>query len=478
MRVRFLVSAALACAFASPALAQKAAPDPLALVDARMDRTAAVARAIWDYAELGYQENRSSALLQAELAKAGFKVTKGVAEIPTAFVAEWSPGGDKAGPVIGLLAEFDALPGVSQADVPVKQTDAKSAAHACGHNLFGSGSVTAAIALSQWLKATGTPGTVRLYGTPAEEGGSGKVYMVRAGLFNDVDFAIHWHPSSVNSAAAQTTLANRSAKFRFKGKAAHAAGAPAQGRSALDGVEAMNMMVNMMREHTTMDSRIHYVITDGGSAPNVVPETAEVFYYVRHSQTGEVEAMWKRLEDAAKGAALGTGTQVEWEIIHGNNPLLVNETLAKVMDAKLRQVGGMKLTAEETRFATEIAKTLAAPQPVEQAAMIEPYGKTLGYGSTDVGDVSWATPTVRLNTATWAPGTPAHSWQSAAASGTSMGFKGAQLAAKAMTLMAIQLYTDPALREAAKAEFDASRGPNYQYKSLLGDRKPPLDFRK
>lgn len=473
MRVRILAFSALA-ALAQPALAQKAAPDPLDLVDARYDRTAAVARAVWDFAELGYQEHRSSALLQAELAREGFKVTKGVAEIPTAFVAEYGSGG----PVIGILAEFDALPGVSQADVTVRQPDGKPAAHACGHNLFGSGSVTAAIALSQWLKATGTPGRVRLYGTPAEEGGSGKVYMVRAGLFKDVDFAIHWHPSDVNSAAARTTLANRSAKFRFRGKAAHAAGAPAQGRSALDGVEAMNMMVNMMREHTTMDSRIHYVITEGGSAPNVVPEFAEVFYYVRHSETGEVEAMWKRIEDAARGAALGTGTSVDWEIIHGNNPLLVNETLAKVMDGKLRQIGGMQLSREEARFATEIGKTLAAPQPVEKAAEIEPYGKALGYGSTDVGDVSWATPTVGLNTASWAPGTPAHSWQSAAASGTTMGFKGAQLAAKAMTLMAIQLYTDPALRQAARAEFDASRGPDYQYRSLLGDRKPPLDFRK
>lgn len=471
---RAILAAALVTTAAMPLLAQMAAPDPLALVDARYDRTVTVARQIWDFAELGYQENRSSVLLQTELAKEGFKLTKGVAEIPTAFVAEWGSGG----PVIGILAEFDALPGVSQAAVPVKQTDAKAAAHACGHNLFGSGSVTAAIALSQWLKATGTPGTVRVYGTPAEEGGSGKVYMFRAGLFNDVDFAIHWHPDSVNSAAAETSLANRSAKFRFRGKAAHAAGAPEQGRSALDGVEAMNMMVNMMREHTTMDSRIHYVITKGGSAPNVVPEEAEVFYYVRHSQTAEVEAMWKRLEDAARGAAMGTGTTVDWEIIHGNNPLLVNESLAKVMDAKLRQIGGLQLSAEEKRFAAEIGKTLAASQPVETAALVQPYGKTLGYGSTDVGDVSWVAPTVDVRTATWAPGTPAHSWQSAAASGTSLGFKGAQLAAKAMTLMAVQLYTDPALRQTAKAEFDASRGPNYVYRSLLGDRKPPLDFRK
>lgn len=466
--------AALLAATSTAALAQKAAPDPVALVDARYDRTAAVARSIWEFAELGYQENRSSALLQAELAKEGFKVTKGVAAIPTAFVAEWGSGG----PIIGILAEFDALPGISQDDTPTRQGNTNSAAHACGHNLFGSASVTAAIALSQWLKASGTPDTVRLYGTPAEEGGSGKVYMVREGLFDDVDFAIHWHPSDRNSAAARTTLANRSAKFRFHGKAAHAAGAPEQGRSALDGVEAMNMMVNMMREHTTMDSRIHYVITEGGSAPNVVPEEAEVFYYVRHSQTSEVEAMWKRLEDAARGAAMGTGTTVDWEIIHRNNPLLVNETLAKAMDAKLRQAGGMTLTAEEARFAETIAKSLANPRPVSEVATVEPYGKTLGYGSTDVGDVSWATPTVGLNTATWAPGTPAHSWQSAAASGTSLGFKGAQLAAKAMTLMAVQLYTDPALRQAAKTEFDTSRGPNYQYRSLLGDRDPPLDFRK
>jgi len=465
-------SAALLLLPAAPSAAQ--APDPIALVDAREADTARVARQIWEWAELGYKEDKSSALLAAELAKAGFKVTRGVAGIPTAFTAEWGSGG----PVIGVLGEFDALPGISQDAVPVRDpVEGKTAAHACGHNLFGAGSVTAAIAIKRWLEASGTPGRIRFYGTPAEEGGSGKVYMVREGLFKDIDFALHWHPGSENSAAAQTSLANRSAKFRFTGKAAHAAGAPAQGRSALDGVEAMNMMVNMMREHTTMDSRIHYVITEGGSAPNVVPDAAESFYYVRHSRTDEVEAMWTRLEAAAKGAAMGTGTEVTWEVIHGNNPLLVNETLARMMDGKLRQLGGLSLTPEETAFATEIGKTLAQPKPVASAGEIQPYGKSLGYGSTDVGDVSWATPTVGLNTATWAPGTPAHSWQSAAASGASLGFKGAQLAAKAMTLAAIQLFTDPALRTAARAEFDASRGEGYVYRSLLGDRKPPLDYR-
>ncbi len=471
MLIRRAVLAAAVLA-AAPALAQ--APDPIALVDAREADTARVARAIWEWAEVGYREDKSSALLASELRKAGFKVTRGVAGIPTAFVAEWGSGG----PVIGVLGEFDALPGISQDAVPVRDpVEGKHAAHACGHNLFGAGSATAAIAIKRWLEASRTPGRIRFYGTPAEEGGSGKVYMVREGLFDDVDFAIHWHPSDQNSAAARTTLANRSAKFRFKGEAAHAAGAPDQGRSALDGVEAMNMMVNLMREHTTMDSRIHYVITEGGSAPNVVPDEAEVFYYVRHSKTDEVEAMWSRLEAAARGAAMGTGTEVSWEVIHGNNPLLVNEALARMMDGKLRSLGGLALTAQETAFASEIGKTLAKPLPLATAGEVQPYAKTLGYGSTDVGDVSWATPTVGLNTATWAPGTPAHSWQSAAASGTTLGFKGAQLAAKAMTLAAIELYTDPALRQAARAEFDRARGAGYVYKSLLGDRKPPLDYR-
>ena len=466
-------AAIIAMSLAAPAAAQTAA-DPAALVEAREADTARVARQIWEWAEVGYKEEKSSGLLQSELAKAGFKVQKGVAGIPTAFVAEWGSGG----PVIAILGEFDALPGISQDAEPTRDPIAgKHAAHACGHNLFGAGSATAAIAVKQWLQASGTPGRIRFYGTPAEEGGSGKVYMVREGLFDDVDFAIHWHADDENSAAAQTTLANRSAKFRFKGKAAHAAGAPEQGRSALDGVEAMNMMVNMMREHTSMDSRIHYVITEGGSAPNVVPDSAEVFYYVRHSRTGEVEALWERLEAAAKGAAIGTGTEVEWEVIHGNNPLLVNESLAKMMDAKLRTVGGIEYSAEERAFAETLAPTLAEQRPLASAGEVQPYEKSLGYGSTDVGDVSWATPTVGVRTATWVPGTPAHSWQSAAASGMSIGFKGTQAAAKAMALAAVELYTNPALRQAAKAEFDASRGPNYRYVSLLGDRDPPLDYR-
>ena len=452
------------------------APDPVALVGAEEDRTTRVAQALWDYAELGYLETRSTALMQAELEGEGFRVANGVAEIPTAFVAEWGEGG----PVIAILAEMDALPGINQSALPSRDPiEGKHAGHACGHNLFGAGSLTAAIAVKNWLEKTGTPGRIRLYGTPAEEGGSGKVYMTRAGLFEDVDITIHWHGDDENSAAARTSLANRSAKFRFAGVSAHAAGAPERGRSALDGAEAMNMMANMMHEHMPQDARMHYVITNGGEAPNVVPDFAEVFYYVRHPSPAGVEEIWERLENAARGAALGTGTKVEWEVIHGNNPLLVNEALAKVMHEKLSMVGGVDYTPEEMEWARTIQTSLGdAAQPLESAGEVQPYDVSLGYGSTDVGDVSYATPTVGVRTATWVPGTSAHSWQAVAASGHSIGFKGAQVAAKAMTLMAVELFTNPELRTAARAEFEAALGEDYEYRSLLGDRAPPLDYRE
>jgi len=478
--MRSILPALSACLLAACAVtpAWPDAAESAALDEARQQAalTATLSEKLWDWAELGYQEEQSSALLQQTLSDAGFTVTPGVADIPTAFVAEYGTGG----PVIALLAEMDALPGINQAALPTREeVDGKGAGHACGHNLFGAGSVSAAIAIRNWLEETGTPGRIRVYGTPAEEGGSGKVYMVRAGLFEDVDIAIHWHPGDRNSAAANTTLANRSAKFRFSGLSAHAAGAPEQGRSALDGVEAMNMMANMMHEHIPQDARMHYVITSGGSAPNVVPDFAEVFYYVRHPSPDGVEAIWTRLEDAARGAALGTGTDVEWEIIHGNNPLLVNETLARMMDEKLRTVGGVDYSEAELEFAETLAATLGdRSKPLESAAEIQPFEVSLGYGSTDVGDVSYAVPTVGLRTATWVPGTPAHSWQAVAASGTSIGHKGTQVAAETITLAAVELFTNEKLRQTARAEFDEARGPDYEYKSLLGDRDPPLDYRK
>nr|WP_197493052.1 amidohydrolase [Woeseia oceani] len=447
----------------------------LSFIDGRYEETADLAQNLWELAEVGYQETRSSELLQSELRAAGFTVEAGVAGIPTAFQASFGSGG----PVIGILAEFDALPGINQDAVPQRSPiPGKGAGHACGHNLFGAGSTGAAIAVAHWLEQTGRPGTVRLYGTPAEEGGSGKVYMVRAGLFDDVDAVVHWHPSDQNAAEASTTLANRSAKFRFRGVSAHAAGAPEKARSALDGVEAFNNMVNLMREHVPQQTRIHYVITSGGVAPNVVPDFAEVFYYVRHPEAESVREIWTRLEAAAKGAAMGTGTQVDWEIIHGNHPVLVNDVLARMMDEKLRQVGGVQYNSSEQAFAEQIYTTLNKPGlPLGSEQEVQPFEKSLGYGSTDVGDVSMVVPTVGLNTATWVPGTSAHSWQSTAASGMTIGFKGAQVAAKAMSLAVIEMLQNEQLLRDARAEFDAWRGDDFVYEALLGDRPPPLDYR-
>ncbi len=474
MKMSASIAAVAATLLATPAIAQDA--DPIAAVEAQQARTERVAKDIWEFAELGYLETKSSALLVDELQDEGFAIRPGVAGIPTAFVAEWGEGG----PVIGLLAEFDALPGINQSTAPTRDpVEGKHAGHACGHNLFGAGSLSAAIAIKNWLEATGTPGRVRLYGTPAEEGGSGKVYMARAGLFDDADFVIDWHPADRNSAQSRSSLANRSAKFRFRGVSAHAAGAPQRGRSALDGVEAMNMMVNMMREHTTMDTRIHYVITEGGAAPNVVPDFAEVFYYVRHSDADEVRALWPRLEAAARGAAMGTETEVDWEIIHGNNPTLPLESLQKMMTAKLQSLEPIEYTSEELAWASAIRESLGEQAPPQAMAYeVQPWEVVTGYGSTDVGDVSRAVPTVSVYTAAWVPGTSAHSWQAVAASGHSYGAKGAQHAAKAMVLAAVELYTNPQLRETAKAEFNAARGANYAYESLLGDREPPLDYRR
>lgn len=437
-----------------------------------------IALKIWDYAEVGYQETKSAALLQQQLASEGFEVKAGVAGIPTAFTASYGSGS----PVIVIMGEYDALPGVSQEAIPEKKPRAgANAGHACGHHLFGAASAQAAVAIKGWMKATGQKGTIRFYGTPAEEGGSGKVYMVRAGLFNDVDVAFHWHPSDRNAVQMSSSLANKSGKFRFTGVAAHAAGAPERGRSALDGVEAMNHMVNMLREHVPDFTRIHYVITRGGEAPNVVPAFAEAYYYVRSPNRDVVREVWERVEKAAQGAALGTGTKVEWEVTGGVYELLPNEVLGRVAHENLSAVGGVKYTPEERAFALKIGQTVLgrAPAP-EVAEMIAPFNPTPareGGGSTDVGDVSWTVPTVGVRTATWAPGTPSHSWQAVACGGTTMGLKGMNVAAKVLAGTAIDLFTKPELITQAKAELNRRRGADFKYESLLGNRPPALNYR-
>jgi aminobenzoyl-glutamate utilization protein B len=452
------------------------APSAIAtLVEQRRDIDRDIALAIWNHAEVGYKEAQSSALLQEQLRQAGFAVEAGVAGMPTAFVA--TAGSGK--PVIGILAEFDALPGFSQSAAPERSPlSGRSSGHACGHHLFGAGSTSAAIAVGRWLAQTRTAGTIRLYGTPAEEGGAGKVYMARAGRFTDVDVVLHWHPSDANDASPNSSLANRSAKFRFHGASAHAAGAPEQGRSAVDGVEAMNFMVNQMREHVPQETRIHYVITSGGSAPNVVPEFAEVFYYVRHPDPRVLEEVWARALKTAEAGALGTGTRVEHEVIHGAYSLLPNHTLARIVDRELRAVGGVRYDDAEMQFARRLQETLVKQgRPLGSQEQVQPLRPRQEYGSTDVGDVSWLVPTVGLRTATWVPGTPAHSWQAVAAGGMSIGLKGMEVASKTLARSAAALYRDPQAIREARAEFEAARGAGFRYSPLLGDRDPPLTYR-
>lgn len=477
---RVLLAAAAVLAFAGAADAAELSAQDRAQIKASVDkagpRLGQVAKQIWDYAEVGYQEHKSSALLQSELKKAGFKVEAGVAGMPTAFVGSFKSG---EGPVIGILAEYDALPGLAQAASPERKAIPGVAGHACGHHVFGAASVQAAISLKEWMVANGVKGEVRVYGSPAEEGGSGKVYLVRSGLFKDVDATLHWHAGDANDASQGVSLANISGKFRFAGASSHASAAPWRGRSALDGVEVMNAAVNMLREHIPDGTRIHYVVTDGGQAPNVVPEKAEAYYYVRHRDPQVVRDVMARVMKAAEGAAMATETKVSFEQTGGVYNMLPNETLAKVMDQNLRDVGGVVWNAEERAFAEALQKHLPTTNAkLESAAEVQPMriGGD-GGGSTDVSDVSWVTPTVGMRAAVWVPGTPAHSWQAVAAGGTSMATKGGVVAAKSLALTGAALFRDPATIEAAKAELNQKRGPDFQYKAMVGDRPPPLDYR-
>jgi aminobenzoyl-glutamate utilization protein B len=474
------VVAASAALWIASVGAQRADDKPALMqrIDARRDHYATVAKEIWGFAEVGYQEQKSSALLEQELKAAGFQVRAGVADIPTAFVATFGSGK----PVIGIIGEFDALPGLSQE----AQTGARHAieenapGHGCGHNLLGTGALASAIAVKEWL-ASGHSGTLRYYGTPAEEGGSGKVYMIRAGLFSDVDVAVSWHPADRNDASPTSSTANVTGKFRFRGVAAHAAAAPDRGRSALDAVEAMDYMVNMMREHVPQETRIHYIITRGGAAPNIVPDFAEAYYYARHPNMKILDGIWDRIVEAAKGAAMGTGTAMELEVTGAVYNMLPNEYLSGVMNANLERVGGFSYTPQEISFAEEIRKTLTDPPDVQIGSQetIRPLrAGAINSSSTDLSDVSWNVPTVSMVAATFVPGVPAHSWQATACAGGTIGVKGMMVAAKTMALTTVDLFTEPAHIQKAKAEFDQKRGPGFVYKTRLADRKPALDYRK
>jgi aminobenzoyl-glutamate utilization protein B len=474
---RSLAAVFLLCSLIAHAQDRRGPDTLLQSIDAKRSTYVDVAKQIWSFAEVGYQETKSSALLQEQLKANGFSVKAGVADIPTAFVATFGSGK----PVIAIIGEFDALPGLSQEAASTRRAVvADGAGHGCGHNLLGTAALGAAVAVKEWL-AAGHPGTLRYYGTPAEEGGSGKVYMVRAGLFSDVDAVVTWHPGDRNDASPSTNLANITGKFRFHGVAAHAAAAPHRGRSALDAVEAMDYMVNMLREHVPQETRIHYIITRGGAAPNIVPDFAEAYYYARQPDMRILEGVWDRIVDAAKGAALGTGTTMDFEITGSVWNVLPNETLSAVMYKNLERVGGFAYTKEEAAFAEEIRKSLTESPTVgigSQEKIQPSRGGQVASSSTDLADVSWNVPTVSVTTATFVPGVPAHSWQATACAGGTIGQKGMIVAAKSMALTTVDLFTDATLIQKAKAEFDQKRGPNFVYKTRLGDRKPALDYRK
>jgi len=444
-------------------------------VNRRDEATWKAARQIWEWAEPGYQETRSAALLSQMLEDAGFRVERGVAEIPTAFVATFGRGK----PVIGIMGEYDALPGLSQESVPERSPRATgSYGHACGHHLFGAASASAAIAIAEQIRAGKLKGTVRFYGCPAEEGGSGKVFMVRAGLFADCDVAVHWHPSSRNAAGDRSSLARMAVKFRFHGQAAHAAGAPEQGRSALDAVELTNHATELLREHTPDLTRIHHVITAGGDAPNVVPAFAEVYYYVRHPDADVVRLLYDRLVLCARAGALATGTRLEVRFEGGIYPVLPNNALSAVTMKNLKKLNDLEYTPEEVKFALRLQQAIPRPRPLDSIHEVTDRSGGIGRGSTDVGDVSWAVPTTGFSTACWVPGTPGHSWQAVAAGGTSIGRKGMNLAARVLAAVTWDLMTDPETLAAAKAEH-RRRITSRAYRSLMQPgQKPPLDYRR
>jgi len=437
----------------------------------------AIQKQIHCYAEPGYQEYKSSEALAKQLEDNGFTVERGVAGIPTAFVATFGSGK----PVIGLLGEYDALLGMSQDTVAFKKARVDGApGHACGHNLLGTATCAAAVAISKWL-AEGHVGTVKFFGCPAEEGGGGKVYMTREGVFNGCDAMFDWHPGTDNSVSLDPWLANVRIKFTFHGKAAHASAAPWDGRSALDAVEAFNHMMNLMREHVTPDTRIHYVITDGGKLPNVVPDRAQVDYYLRSSKASEVFSLAERAVKAAEGAAMGTGTTMEYELLNGCYEKLINRRLSEILLANLKQVGGLRFDGRERTYLTELRRASGEIEPGDLSRMetivselVPPSG---GGASTDVGDVSQLVPTCSLTIAA-TPCANIHTWQMAATAGSTAGTKALLTVAKTFYLTALDLYGSPSDIHAIWDEYYKVQGHDFKYIPPVGNRLPPFDYCK
>lgn len=461
-------------------------------IDGADEQLGYIAKEIWDHPEIALQEKFASNLLANELAQNGFEIEWGAGGMPTAFVASWGAGE----PTLGFLGEYDALPGLSQDIVTNKNPlEEGGAGHGCGHNLFGTACMGAVLALKAAMEAENLPGTIRFYGCPAEETLVGKTYMARDGVFDDLDAALSWHPGNSNIVWSGSSLAMNSFKVNFHGVASHAGVDPWNGRSALDGVMLMDVGVNYLREHIIPDARIHSVVTSGGQAPNVVPAYAQVWYFVRAPQRSQVEEIYDRMLEIAQGAALMSGTTHDIEFVTGCYDVLPNRTLSQLLYESMETAGGIQFTEQEQSYARQLQETYrndsvetafkrmqrVSKDPLPAALLEKPLWEhvvehvdnppTMG-GSTEVGDVSWITPTGQVTTTCWPLGTPGHSWQIVASVGTSIGKKGLLLAAKGMALAGYQLLTRPDLLEAVKVDFDKARAGRTYQSPLPKNAKP------
>jgi len=457
-------------------------------IDEKKNLITSVSDKIWALAEVGLHEENSAKCLAEVLEGEGFKVELGVAGMPSALVATWGSGS----PVIGFLGEYDALPGLSQKAVPVREELRPGAAgHGCGHNLLGAGSFGAVIGLKQEMMARNLPGTIKYFGCPAEENFSGKAFMAREGLFDDCDVCLTWHPGAVNRVRGGTSLAVSSMNITFYGRAAHASGDPYNGRSALDALMLMCMGVEFLREHMTPKSRIHYVITRGGRQPNVVPAVASAWFYVRASEREECDVLYKRVLNCAYGAAQMTDTRCEVELLDAIYNLLPNRTLEDVLEEAMKRVGPLAFGPEERKFAEEISKTFEKgtkeaflkreglpeelkTQVLNDTIVPRPSTPAEPRGSTDVADVSWCCPTAQFSTACTALGTPGHSWQYVAQAGMGIGHTGMITAAKILAEAGLEILTKPEIIEKAKEEFKQKTGGKPYKCAMPPDHKPPF----
>jgi aminobenzoyl-glutamate utilization protein B len=458
-------------------IAQKTNPSPnkkavLASVEKHQQELIKLSDAVWGFAETAMKETKSSKILADYAEAQGFRVSRGVAEIPTAFIAEYGSGL----PIIGILGEFDALPGLSQKAQATKEPLLTGAAgHGCGHNMFGAGSLGAALAIKELIAAGKLKGTIRFYGTPAEEDLAGKVYMARAGLFNDLDICLDWHPDYENKANMQSSQAIADYTISFKGKSAHAAADPWNGRSALDAAELFTTGINFMREHVKPSVRMHYVYKDGGQVPNVIPETAAVWLWIRDSKRSGVTEVSERMMNIAKGAALMAGVEYDIKLNNGLYEILINETGAKALQDNMNIVGPISYTPEELAFADKIMKENGmeakgingAIKPLE-VTLADPVG-----GSTDVGDVSYLVPEITLLATTAPYESPWHSWVVVASGGMSIGHKGMLFASKSLGTTMVDLFEKAALRKEIKEEFLKRKGKEV-WKAMLPEGPPPV----